>query len=1014
MSNKAAESFLGSIADYYASRDGALGRGDITFVTPNKRSAMFLKKLVRERLSGVVFMPGFITMERLVSNFAANPQAPRKELIFLLYDSYRRIMQRRGATDTLRDFDSFIFWGDVILNDFDDIDRSLADAGQLFKNLRDVRELQSDFLDDRQKEIVRHLWGDSRLTAAGNDFWLHFHPGTEADGKGDIKSRFIYLWEILGELYSDFHRELDSRGIASSGSQHRSAAARLGKIVPDELPENARHFAFIGFDKLYPSELLIMNRLRDIGAADFFWDCGAPMLAGVSGDSDRHESNDGNRMLRRLSALTRKLPAPPDYTYPAPGPDLPQVEVIAVPSGIEQAKQLHDILSRWIAEGVIEPDNPIDTAVVLPDESLLLPVLYSIPEKIRTINITMGLPYAQTTFASLFRAVVSMQKRARKIHGTVHFYYEDVDEILSHPHIRLIAPDDCERLKRHIADKHIYNIGSDDICTNFQTLAPVFTPVGNSRSADEVGTYMLRLIDWLRDSITAAGAGTPGAGATAGSFEINMLERFRREAESIRQLAAEHSVEMSENTFFVLFERLFGIAQIFVKGKPLQGLQIMGVLETRALDFKNVIVLSMNERVFPRRQYSRTMIPNKLRVGYGLPGADIQEGVYAYCFYRLMGRARRARLLYDSRTASFGAGEASRYLLQLRYLMPRRNTRFTAIELPASTGNATEISVDKHAPDVSRRLDRLRAGGNLKLSATALKTYKKCPLQFYLTYVCSMRPDDEMQGFVTSADYGSVVHKVIELLYTPYENRLITPELIDGWLNDSSGMITRMIREQIYRQCYPNYIRDGHVHELPTEGRVACDISENMLRTMLACERDSTPPEGFTFVKAEMGVDRTWRISPGLEVNFKMSVDRVDRLDGRTLRFIDFKTGGDETAVGDINSMFVRGDDRYDAIFQVLTYCEAYAATIDSETDIVPVIYPLRKLKVNGGIIPIKIGKNELHNFRSVSAEFLPLLKELIAEIFNPEIPFSQAEKAESCTFCPFISLCGRPVPHAF
>ena len=269
MSNTTPVSFLASIADYYASRPDGVDWSSLTFVTPNKRSAMFLKKMIRERMSGVTFMPGFITMERLVSNFAQLPQAPRKELLFILYTSYRNVMNLRGATDSMRDFDSFIFWGDMILNDFDDIDRSLADASQLFKNLRDIRELQSDFLDDSQKEIVRRLWGDSRLTAAGEDFWLHFHPGIEADGKGDIKSRFIYLWEILGELYSVFHRELTARGIASSGCQHRSAAAILGKIVPDELPDDSKHFAFTGFDKLYPSELLIMNRLRDIGAADF-------------------------------------------------------------------------------------------------------------------------------------------------------------------------------------------------------------------------------------------------------------------------------------------------------------------------------------------------------------------------------------------------------------------------------------------------------------------------------------------------------------------------------------------------------------------------------------------------------------------------------------------------------------------------------------------------------------------------------------------------------------------------
>ena len=187
-----------------------------------------------------------------------------------------------------------------------------------------------------------------------------------------------------------------------------------------------------------------------------------------------------------------------------------------------------------------------------------------------------------------------------------------------------------------------------------------------------------------------------------------------------------------------------------------------------------------------------------------------------------------------------------------------------------------------------------------------------------------------------------------------------------------------------------------------------------MIRTMLACERDAAGRDGFTFIDAEKEVNKVWHIAPGLDVNFKMSVDRVDRLDAATLRFIDFKTGGDEIAVPFITDLFVRGEERYDAIFQVLTYCEAYSAIEDSEVDIVPLIYPLRKLKANGGILPIKAGKEELRSFRSVSPVFLPLLKDMISEIFDPDVPFSQAEKPESCTFCPFISLCGRSAPTAF
>lgn len=980
--------FLEEVARYYAvSHPDRMD--NLVFVMPNKRSAMFLKQYVRDNLSGITLMPRFTTMGRFISTFADNPEAPRNDLLFILYKSYRKVMAQKGRLERVRDFDAFIFWGDMILSDFNDIDRSHADASALFKNLRDVREIQSDYLDPEQKDIISRIWGESRLTVAsgpdedGNDpverFWLHLaHDGK--DGR-PLASKFTYLWEILGDLYVEFSAELKRRGISTQGMQYRSAARRLRLVTPDELPFGAT-YAFVGFNDLSTSEAMILNRLRDIGSAEFFWD----------GDT------------ATIRTLAKSFPMPGDFE-PAKVESSPEVEVIAMPSNVGQSKALHAILEDIVARGLTNPENPIDTAIVLPDEGLLMPVLFSIPASIKAVNITMGLPYRTTTFASLLRSIITMQLRARKIRGGIHFYYEDVTAVLNHPHIQLICGAEGDKIKNDITENNLYNISAEKTVADYPALAAIFAPVKNSHDAEETGRYMLTLLDWLENGLADA------ADNYGGLIEVKMLDHFRREVEDILRLVREHDVQMSENTFFSLFERMFDTTQITVSGEPLKGLQVMGVLETRALDFDNVIFLSMNEKIFPRKQYVKTMIPNALRYGYGLPQLDSQEETYAYCFNRLLARARLVKAVYDSRSGNFGSGELSRYISQLRYLRPDLDVTFTTIDLPAAA-SAPEPVVVRKTEAVLRELDGFKPGGKLRLSASALKSYKRCPLQFYLQYVRNMRGNDELSDFVSASQYGSVVHKVIEELYTPYRNQEITRELIDSWLSPSNSLIDDLTVKCVYKECYKGFNADAPVSEMPAEGSVIASVAAYTVRTMLEYEREQLCSPSFTFIRSEMPVDKPWPVTDELTVNFKMSIDRVDRTSEGVLRFIDFKTGSDMIiAKRGIDELFVRGEHAYDAIFQVLVYCEAYAAITGKRNNIEPLIYPLKLMTANGGIKPVEIEGLAVTSYLQVSKEFLPRLQALISEIFNPEVDFTQAEDNKSCKFCPFLSLCGRTEP---
>lgn len=987
------DKFLRQIADYYVRRQDVCALEDLVFVLPNKRSAMFLKHYFTRSIKGVAFLPVFMTMTRLVGEVANTPVPDRKEQLFLLYQAYLCVMKRQENAMAPRSFDSFIFWGDIILNDFDEIDTSLADASMLFRNMRDVKQIQADYLDDDQKEIIRRIWGESRLTAAVDDFWMHL----SADGQKAVEDKFVYLWQILGELYTEFRSLMEVNGLATPGMQMRKAVSELKNASDSRIFARGR-YVFVGFSNPSVGETAVLRNFREHGSADFFWD--------VEAFVSESTVPEGNRAINRLLSLARSFPAPEDFDA-GQIDNVPEIIHFSVPSNIGQAKQAAAVLKEWNDKGLVDTSDPLSTAVILPDEGLLLPMLYSIPESISPVNITMGLPYSSTVFATLIRTVISMQLRARFIHGHCHFYHEDVMELLAHPHVRFIGGDVCDEIQKYIVREHLFSVPASLFENRFTELEPLFHTVGNMESVGEVGDFMTGLIDWLIVRLRKSGSDSEVL------LEQKMLDHYREEIVEIRRLAEKYGVEMSDSTFFTLFERMFDRALVSVNGKPLTGLQVMGVLESRSLDFDNVVILSMNENIFPRKQYVKTMIPNNLRLGYGLPPLDGSEADYALCFYRILARAKKVVLINDSRATNFGAGEVSRYLLQLQYLKPELKINECKADMCADISEGRVVSVPK-TDDVMRELDGFRPGGCLSLSASALKTYKKCPLAFYLQYVRNMRGSEELTEYVSAADYGTMVHRVIELLYSRYENMNISVELIDSWLDENNGMLRSLIDSTV--SAYTSRGRFNADGMVSAEGAVLGGVIDYVVRTMLGFERDAYCHPSFRFVKAEMKVvsPPAWQISPELCVNFKMSVDRVDEIEPGHLRFIDFKTGDDDTKAAGIDELFERGKNPKDAIFQLLTYCEAYAAMVDPAQDITPVVYPLKRLSSMSGIEPIVLGKEPLVSYRQCSAEFLPRLEALVKEIFDPDVPFGQASDAEDCAFCPFLNLCSRVVPKKF
>lgn len=984
-----ATKFLEGVTRHILKRPGDMGR--LTLVFPNKRSALFMKKHMEELLvktsAKPCFMPRFTTMGNFLSRFAPRPEMDRGEQLFLLYDCYRSLLRRLGREGQLRDFDRFIFWGGMILDDFDDIDRQLVDAGKLFKNLRDLKDINSDYLDEDLKQLVRQLWGESPRTEAVTEFW--YHVGADKD-ENTPEGSFVALWQILDELYPAFKSALREAGFDTAGGQYRHAARDIAGYSHEDL--KGRRFAFIGFNELSKSETIILKRLKDIGAADFYWDFDGPMLD-VAIDS---------QSAGRFKTLKRWFPMPEDYDAPVPE-TMPKIEIIAVPSSIAQAKCISSILETWNSDGKISAANAIDTAIVLPDEKLLIPVLMSMPPCIPAVNITMGVQASATPFATMLRSIVSMQIRARKIHDRIQYYYADVTELLSHPHIQVIASETAEKIKKFITKNNLFNIDALDLCKNYPELSYLFEPVKSLDSAAEMCGYMRRMIDGLGAAITASGK--PGRGILP---ELEMLEYFRSDIDSLERLIAKYDITMNESTFFTLFERLLQSRRIDLKGTPLCGLQVMGVLETRALDFDNVIILSMNENSFPRKSYMRTMIPNNLRIGYGMTTVDRQDSLYTYYFYHMLSRAQNVKLIYDSRAGSFGAGEPSRYIEQIRHLIPSAKVTVSTVEFGSVFSQAEGITVVKDE-NVMRQLGRFFAGGNGYLSASALKEYKLCRLRFYLRYVRNLRGEDDINDYISSSVHGKIVHKVAEILYTRYKDRLIDSTVIDEILSHREEM-ERLIAETVFQMYYRN-AKYTDPSSMPAEGEVTCSIISMYLRNMLEIEKKCYAAHPFRFINGEMEVRDTWPIRGGLSVNFKMSVDRVDEIMPGLMRFIDYKTGSDVVQPTTLDNIFTRGRHNDDAVFQLLTYCLFYSDTVDASVGIQPVVYPFKTMITDNDIPVVNVEGKDIGDFRCIGEPFRARLADMISEIFSPDTVFDQADNEKSCKYCPFLDLCGRTEP---
>lgn len=956
-------SFLYRIAQtYYNHHKTEISR--FTFVFPNRRAGLFFQRHLSVIADQPIFSPEIITINDCFISASSWQTADRLSMLFRLYNIYREMSQSDES------FDTFAFWGEMLLSDFNEVDKYMVDAKQLFTNVTELKEIDRLFnvFSPRQIEAIKQ-------------FWSNFIPVSEEK----TQQQFIATWNILYPVYEEFRNELIKENTATEGMISRDVAERLKSKESIQQWDN-KQFVFIGFNALNPCERTLMAELQKRGKADFYW------------DYESFELRDPDNPASMFYAEnTHFFPSKYSVEPVIESTSEKSIEIIAVPSAVGQAKQVFSILNK-IYSPTDTNENLIETAVVLPDESLLIPLLHSLPEQIAKVNVTMGYPLNTTPVAGLIESIFELQRRVRISGNKAGFYFQTVANILNHQYIALLCNDDAKLIIKQMSENNWIYISENEFHKN-ELLNTIFVPQADSKNFLQ---YLLNILKSIQKNLQLLKENT-----NEFQLENDFLYQYYISINRMSDILKEYSskIDMNLDTLMRLTRQIISGISIPFVGEPLDGLQVMGVLETRGIDFKNLIITSFNEGVFPKKSTTDSFIPYNLRKGYNLPTYEHQDAIMSYNFYRLIHHAQRIYFIYDSRTEGMQSGEVSRYLHQLYYHYGIEIKRKT-VAYDISFSNIENLTVEK-TPSVIKKLNLFLSENDdsRSLSASSIKTYIDCPLQFYLTQIEKAEQPDEVTEMVEDNMFGTLFHAVMENMYQSYKGEIIQPDdiqkLIDNQLNIDK-QINKAFSEKFFKR------KNSEIVELEGNNFLIAKVIQKYVRQVLRTDKAYAP---FRYVNSEERCKISFPINVG-KVNLKGFIDRIDEKEGK-IRILDYKTGSGNLSFKSWDEVFEHNNDKRNKyVLQTFLYGIFYKEKAQDKT-IVPGIYYLRNIFTDGFSTELnyKPDKNTniiVEDFSKFEEEFNLRLKSCLEEIFNPEIPFFQTTSTKPCQYCPYTGICNR------
>ena len=947
--------FLQLVAhDLYTKIGNDLSRTVLVF--PNKRANLFFNEYLAEESDQPIWSPAAMSISDLLQKLSVQKAGDPIRLVCELYKVFK---EETGSRETL---DDFYFWGELLISDFDDVDKNMVDADKLFSNLQDLKNLMDDyeFLDEEQEEAIRQ-----------------FFQNFSIERRTELKEKFISLWDKLGIIYHRYRENLAELSIAYEGMLYRNVIEQLDT---DRLKYDK--YVFVGFNVLNKVEKEFFQKLQKAGKAMFYWDYDLFYTQRIS----KHEA--GEFIKRNLIDFPNELPESYFDIFRKPK------KIRYISASTENAQ------ARFLFSQTAQMGSEKENAIVLCNEALLLPVLHSIPQDVQNVNITMGFPLAQTPVYSFINAAMELQTNGYRP-DTGRFTYEAVSKILKHPYTRQLS-DHATRLERELTKTNrFYPLPSELKKDDFLTI--LFTPQSNIR---ELCDYLLRLIKSI--SILYR---------KEGEYDdiFNQLYResiFQSHLKINRLYSLIESGELSVRTDTLkrLITKVLTASNIPFHGEPAIGLQIMGVLETRNLDFRNLIMLSLNEGQLPKAGGESSFIPYNLRKAFGMTTIEHKNAVYAYYFYRLIQRAENITLLYNTSSDGLNRGEESRFMLQLLVEGPHEITR-EYLEAGQSPQNTLEIQIEK-TPEILRRLYRAYDTAqpeSVILSPSALNTYLDCRLRFYYRYVAGLKTPDEVSAEIDSALFGTIFHLSAQLAYTDLtaNGKMIQREDLERLLRDEiklQGYVDQAFKQELFK------VTPEEKPEYNGVQLINSKVIVSYLKQLLRNDLQYTP---FEMVAMEKKVSEKITIQTALgplTLRLGGTIDRMDAKEG-TLRIVDYKTGGSPKIPANIEQLFTPSETRPNYIFQTFLY--AAIMSRKQPLMVAPALLYIHRAASESYSPVIEMGeprkpKIPVNNFAFFEDEFRERLQALLEEIFNEKEPFMQTEDTKKCSYCDFKAICKR------
>ena len=958
------ESFLKLVAaDLYKHTEGNLAHTAVVF--PNKRAGLFFNEYLAQESESPIWSPAYVSISELFRSLSPWEVGDPVKLVCELYKIFRRETQ---STETL---DDFYFWGEMLISDFDDADKNKVDTDKLFSNLQDLRNIMDDytFIDDEQEEAIRQ-----------------FFQNFSIERRTALKERFISLWDVLGNIYKGFRESLASQNIAYEGMMYRHVIEHLDV---DKLPYEK--YVFVGFNVLSKVEHTLFTQLKDAGKAVFYWDYDEFYMK----ENRQAVTHEAGEFIRRNLR---------DFPSPLSGELFKNLskpkEVHYIASSTENAQARY--LPQWIRNNLTTPEK--ETAVVLCNEALLQPVLHSLPAEVKHVNITMGFPLSQTPVYSFLIALLELHTHGFNFKSG-RYTFQSVVTLLKHPYTRQLTGQ-AELLEKELTRNNRFyplpgELGKDEFLTR------LFTPLSGNLN------LCIRLSETLQQVAGIYQANTSGTEDTDAFNQLYRESLFKAYTtiNRFRTLIEEDELTVQSETFRRLLVKVLSTTNIPFHGEPAIGMQVMGVLETRNLDFRHLVLLSVNEGQLPKSGGDSSFIPYNLRKAFGMTTIEHKIAVYAYYFYRLLQRAERITLMYNTSSDGLNRGEWSRFMLQFLIEWPHPITR-QFLEAGQSPQGTSPITVEK-TPDVMRRMQSLfdvRTNPKAKFSPSALNYYLDCPLKFYYRYVAGLSAPDEVSAEIDSATFGSIFHYAAEHIYKDLttHGKVINKEALETLLRNEVKLQDYV--DTAFKKLFFNVPQN----EKPEYNGVQLINSAVIARYLKQLLQNDLRYAPFTFIASEMEVDEPIDIqTPKGVIKSRIGgiIDRMDSKDG-TLRIVDYKTGGDADTPPHVESLFIPDKKRSNYVFQTFLYA-AIMCRKQPTMKIAPALLYIHRAATETYSPVIQMGesrkpKEAVEDFSKYEKEYRERLQGLLEEIFNPEKSFTQTEIIEKCTYCDFKALCKR------